>query len=109
MMKPKKYANVVGAGMTPRDFMWNTYMYAYNSACDDWLRWCEELRVALGAKPGDDLIEYAKKLRMESEQRVALENDATASLIESLQKIIDAYADTSKKQRELINTMLWGE
>lgn len=43
------------------------YKLAYNAACDEWLKWHEELRRALGAQPGDDLIERANDLFEEAD------------------------------------------
>ncbi len=43
------------------------YKLVYNAACDEWLKWHEELRRALGAQPGDDLIERANDLFEEAD------------------------------------------
>lgn len=67
MMRPEKYDNVIQSGMEPREFMFNAYKYAYNKACDEWLKWHEELRRALGAQPGDDLIQRANDLFEEAD------------------------------------------
>lgn len=67
MKPPTKYSEVIRAGMEPREFMWNAYKYVWNSACDEWLKWHEELRLALGAQPGDDLIERANDLFEEAD------------------------------------------
>lgn len=101
------------------------YKLAYNAACDEWLKWHEELRRALGAQPGDDLIERANDLFEEADsmKKLAQNNmktdgwkttaESRGNLIEELlrkiaekEDMLDTAAKLIKLQRDAMSLLL---
>jgi len=78
------------------------YKVAYNAACNEWEKWHEKLRLAMGAKPGDDLIEFAATmaaLKYEPEDVKRLQNSVTkqANLIDKQSVRIDELVKQNRK------------
>lgn len=59
MKIPQRFTDLGTVSFTAMALHREGYMVAWSDACEAWLKWHEELRLALGAQPGDDLIEHA--------------------------------------------------
>lgn len=110
MRRPRKYEDGIVTGLKPREFMFEAYKYAYNMACGEWEKWHEELRLALGAQPGDDLIDFARnsisddkikglQAQLDTSDRVI---SGLNSAISKLTWELDHVNEVVKEQKELI-------
>jgi hypothetical protein len=95
MKKPqRKPTRIFLSNVTVSRLIEDVSAAAWNDACCEWEKWHEELRLALGAQPGDDLIEFAAvmaALKYEPEDVKRLQDTVTnqADVIAQLRDISD--------------------